>query len=356
MSRQAVGIRVMKGLAGAILASAFLLIASACSPSVTSEASETLSLGETASPSPSIAVDANGYDIAATVDDHVITRAEVYARIKMIRAQNGLADDADYLKYLSDLGISQTDYFSKVLDIMVDETLVEMEADRLDITVSEAAVDARIAQLSSRYPNYASWLETLTACGYTETSYRDAVRSSMISSALENKIVSQIEPSQNQLAEYAAQVAPSLAGRRSSHILFSQNDLSLAQDVLAQLAAGADFAQMASEYSLDGSGISGGDMGWDSVTPLPDEYRVALDQLEPGELSGIVSSRFGYHIILCTERYVPVYREDGSLDLDAIPSSLFEYICEQMRLTTGLQAYQAYMQTLESSANIVIYE
>ena len=130
----------------------------------------------------------------------------------------------------------------------------------------------------------------------------------------------------------------------------------VAIDVLARLQAGADFDQMASQYSLDGSGADGGDMGWDSVNPLPDEYQEALDQLEPGEISGIVSSQFGYHIILCTERYVPTYHEDGSLDLEAIPPSLFDYIREQMRLTSGLLAYQAYMQTLESDADIVIYD
>ena len=356
MSRAVVDIRVAKRLAGIALAGTLLLVASACSTDVTSEASAISDAIDVTTSAAPVYVDSNGYDIAATVNDRVITRAEVYARIKMIRAQNGLANDADYLGYLGDLGISQSDYFSRVLDIMVDETLVEMEAERLGITVSERDVDTRIAQLSSRYPNRSSWLETLTACGYTEASYREAVHSSMISSAVENEIVSQIEPSRNQLAEYAEQVAPALEGRRSSHILFSQNDLALAQDVLAQLQAGADFDQMASQYSLDGSGADGGDMGWDSVNPLPDEYQEALDQLEPGEISGIVSSQFGYHIILCTERYVPTYHEDGSLDLEAIPPSLFDYIREQMRLTSGLLAYQAYMQTLESDADIVIYD
>ena len=75
-----------------------------------------------------------------------------------------------------------------------------------------------------------------------------------------------------------------------------------------------------------------------------------------GDISDLILTDFGYHIILCTERYVPTYHEDGSLDLEAIPPSLFDYIREQMRLTSGLLAYQAYMQTLESDADIVIYD
>lgn len=72
-----------------------------------------------------------------------------------------------------------------------------------------------------------------------------------------------------------------------------------ADAILVQLKAGADFATVARETSEDpGSAVKGGDLGSFAKGTMVPPFEAALDQLQkPGDLSGVVESQFGYHVI-----------------------------------------------------------
>ena len=77
-----------------------------------------------------------------------------------------------------------------------------------------------------------------------------------------------------------------------------------AADILKQLKAGGNFAELATKYSEDpGSKTKGGDLDW--ITPQQDvdpEFKKVLFELKPKETSGLVKSQFGYHIIQVLEK------------------------------------------------------
>jgi len=75
-----------------------------------------------------------------------------------------------------------------------------------------------------------------------------------------------------------------------------------AEEVLKRARAGEDFAKLAQEYSTDGSKDKGGDLGWFGHGDMVPEFEQAAYALKPGEISGIVQSKFGYHIIKLEER------------------------------------------------------
>ncbi|WP_274019289.1 peptidylprolyl isomerase [Vibrio parahaemolyticus] len=91
--------------------------------------------------------------------------------------------------------------------------------------------------------------------------------------------------------------------RRVAHILVEGDDEAKAQAILDELNAGADFAAVAQEKSDDfGSAENGGDLGWiehDVMDPAFEEAAFALKN--PGDMSGLVKSDFGYHIIKLEE-------------------------------------------------------
>ncbi len=81
--------------------------------------------------------------------------------------------------------------------------------------------------------------------------------------------------------------------------------LAQANQILTQLKAGDDFSSLAQQYSADtGSGANGGDLGWypkEQFAGFVPEFAAALDTLEVGQLSELVQTEFGYHIIKITE-------------------------------------------------------
>jgi peptidyl-prolyl cis-trans isomerase SurA len=64
----------------------------------------------------------------------------------------------------------------------------------------------------------------------------------------------------------------------------------------------ATFEDLARQYSQDSFAAKGGDMGWVLAGDVPDEFQKAMDQLKPGEISGVVQSPFGFHLIQVVER------------------------------------------------------
>ena len=85
---------------------------------------------------------------------------------------------------------------------------------------------------------------------------------------------------------------------RASHILVK--DEKKAQEILAQLKGGASFEELAKKNSTDGAAAKGGDLGWfGKGSMIPDFEKVAFG-LKEGETSGIVKTKYGFHIIKLT--------------------------------------------------------
>ena len=95
--------------------------------------------------------------------------------------------------------------------------------------------------------------------------------------------------------------------RRVSHILIQGDDKAKAQKVLDKLKAGADFATLAKEDSEDvGSAQEGGSLGWIERDVMDPEFEKAAFALkQPGEMTDLVKSEFGYHIIKLDELKAP---------------------------------------------------
>lgn len=80
-----------------------------------------------------------------------------------------------------------------------------------------------------------------------------------------------------------------------AHILVEK--LSLAQELKTRISKGESFANLAKQYSIDGSKRRGGDLGFFGRGMMVPEFEKAAFALEKGQVSDIVKTRFGYHII-----------------------------------------------------------
>lgn len=67
--------------------------------------------------------------------------------------------------------------------------------------------------------------------------------------------------------------------------------------VVAALAEGREFADVAREFSMDGSAQQGGDLGWFAAGMMIPDFQAAVEALEPGQVSAPVQTQFGWHVI-----------------------------------------------------------
>lgn len=117
-----------------------------------------------------------------------------------------------------------------------------------------------------------------------------------------------------------------------------------AEEVLAKVNAGEDFATLAKKYSDDtGSAESGGELGtYGRENDLVKEFSDASFNLKSGEVSGLVKTQFGYHIIKCTER------------IDK--QETYEDVKSKIKSTLTNEKYNAYVEKLQKAATIEIKE
>lgn len=82
---------------------------------------------------------------------------------------------------------------------------------------------------------------------------------------------------------------------RCAHILVEK--LSLATEIHDRIAKGESFAKLAEQYSIDGTRKRGGDLGFFGHGMMVREFEQAAFALEVGQVSPVVKTQFGYHII-----------------------------------------------------------
>ena len=296
---------------------------------------------------------ANSGLVAATVNGVEILEDDITNSIESARSTMGYDTDDTWGEYLVTYGYTPESIREQMIESFIEEELIRQAAAENDITIDSSTIDGYVEQIKAYYDSDEAWQSALESVGMTEEQYRENIETSLMSQELQSIVVSSDEPTEEELMEYASSYASYYDGaKRSSHILFDADDTETAQSVLDQINAGEiDFASAAQEYSQDSSASSGGDVGWDALTTFVDEYQDALDQLSEGEVSGLVTSTYGIHIIMCTEEFTAPDELTSSDELpDEIREELIEYVQEQ-NLSTD---FSEWLTAYEEEADIVI--
>ena len=145
---------------------------------------------------------------------------------------------------------------------------------------------------------------------------------------------------------------------RASHILFivergaseedKQKAKEKAEEVLAKVKAGEDFGKLAQKYSEDlSTKPRGGDIGEMKRGQLEPNFEKALFALKPGEVSGVVETYFGYHIIKCTDR-----KESELQPLDKVKDQVRAKIIDQMKRKRSEAVIEKAMADTKAEINL----
>lgn len=108
----------------------------------------------------------------------------------------------------------------------------------------------------------------------------------------------------------------------ASHILVEGEQQ--ANELKSEIEGGADFAELASEQSLDGSAENGGELGWFGMGRMVPAFEAAVTDAEPGEVVGPVETQFGYHLIKLNDK-----RESSAPSLEEMRPQIEDQLRQQ---------------------------
>jgi parvulin-like peptidyl-prolyl isomerase len=208
----------------------------------------------------------------------------------------------------------------QVLDSMIEQVLIKQAATQEGMAVSEEELEAVIQQSIEEGGGQASFEEWLQTSDLTYEDFKEEIRFQLLAQAIFERVTGSVPTTAEQV--------------HARHIVVQTEEE--AQAILAQLQAGGDFVALARERSQDeNTKETGGDLGFfprgQLISPELEEAAFAL---QPGQISEVVRSQFGYHIVQVLER-----ASDRPLPLEVL-NSLKE------------QAFAAWMQEQWDNATV----
>ncbi len=184
----------------------------------------------------------------------------------------------------------------EVLDALILEKMVTMEVESQDVEISDEAIQEEMDVMIESYGGEDAFQEALVYYGFTEESVKKNIRLNL---GIEALMEPYIELTDEEVLEYFIQNKQEFDTSEqvnASHILVDTEEE--ANDIIAQLNDGGDFAELAAEHSKDASNAAqGGALGFFGRGQMVGPFEEAAFSMEPGDISEPVQTDFGFHII-----------------------------------------------------------
>jgi peptidyl-prolyl cis-trans isomerase C len=307
--------------------------------------------GATASTPPAVKpVPAQLPEIVARVNGTPLDRSELERAVRSLEGQAGGPVPA----------AKRDEIYRQLVDQLIALKLLSQECIARKIVISDAEVESRVAEVKKPFPNEQAFNAALAERQMTLDKLKSEIRQQLQAMRL---VDTDIKPS---VAVTDADVTDFYVKNpdkfqepeavRASHIMIRTPDATdeaqkkKAKDeataVLAEIRKGGDFAALAKQHSQDaGSAANGGDLGFVPRGQTSPVFEQAAFSLKPGQMSGVVETPFGYHIIK-----VSAHRDARTVPLQEVKPQVQEFLTQQQMQ----QKTEAYVTKLKAKAKIEV--
>ena len=286
----------------------------------------------------------------AIVNDIPITEADVTLEVKRIQFQaKAMQKPLDPSMMLS--------MREKVIDSLINRELLLQQSKAKGITTNESDIDNSIDQIKRRLEAGQSFESLMVEMGITMETMRTQVgQASAIQKLLEVEVYPQAIVSEKEsriFFENNPQYFKKPEEVKASHILIqvapdASDEEKLAarekiEDIQKKIAAGDDFANLARQYSEGPSSTNGGDLGYFDRKKMVKPFSDAAFELKPGQVSNIVETRFGFHLIKVFDK-----KAKSTYEFEDIKGRLGEILQQQKIQEETVR----YLEVLRRTANV----
>lgn len=246
--------------------------------------------------------------IVAVVNDEVITRRDLDERVKVVLTQLRQQGTPPPPHDVIEKQVLERMIFNRVQLQYAKETGLRIDDATLEKTIGRIAEDSKLTLAQLR--------DALEKDGVNFNQFREDIREEITMARLREREVD------NKITIAESEIDNLLSARQIqdgkteefnlSHILIRvpeqaspeqlQERRARAEQALAQARGGADFRQVAASFSDAPDAVQGGAMGWRELARLPAIFADAMKGLKPGEVSNVLRSPNGFHIVRLNER------------------------------------------------------
>jgi peptidyl-prolyl cis-trans isomerase C len=320
----------------------------AASTPASSSPSQAQAPNQPAAPEPAKPVPVQLPDVVAKVNDENVKKADFERLLRTVELNNGPVPQD-----------RRNEILRRVLDDLISYTLLKQEAKARNVTVTDAEVDEQMKTIRQKAPNEAAFKKALAESGITVDRLRADTRAQMTIAKLMNDEVAGLQPTSDAEVREFYDKNPdrfkSPEAARASHILVRVDDK--ADDatkkaarakidaILQRAKNGEDFATLARENSDDGSAKQGGDLNYFPRGQMVPPFDKAVFALKPGEISEVVTTQFGYHVIKLTD-----LKAAGTVPLEQVSDRVKQFLTAQKKQ----QQAEAFLAQLKQKSKIEV--
>lgn len=230
----------------------------------------------------------------------------------------------------------------QTLETMINEELVKQESDKANIQVTDADLEKEMEQIKKSFGSDEEFAQALATYNMTLDSLKKDMH---VQVQLRKLLEPQVKVTDEEIKTYYDSNLDSLKTPeqvRASHILVATKEE--ADAVLASLQGGADFAALAKEKSTDtASKEAGGDLDFFPKGLMEEPFETAAFALKTGELSSVVETSHGFHVIKATD-----HKDAATPTLDEKKEEIRQTLSEQQISTLS----QSWLQEKRAAASV----
>jgi peptidyl-prolyl cis-trans isomerase C len=265
----------------------------------------------------------------ARVNGKEITRAELNQAKKIVLANKPSMQIPPLM---------QKEFETQTLNQLISSELLYQASQKLDIKDLDKQAEDKLAEIKKRFTDPKVYAAELEKIGIDEKGLFESNRHDLAIAYLVNTMIApDIKVSEEEIKKFYDQNPDKFRQEelvRASHILIGVGDKAGVEEKKAarekaeklhkELVNGADFAKLAREHSTCPSGKQGGDLGYFGKGRMVPQFEQAAFALQPGGLSEVVETPFGYHIIKLVDR-----KKAESIPLSAARVKIENYLRAQ---------------------------
>ena len=284
-------------------------------------------------------------NLAARVNGEGITAKQLEASIAKLQLNNPQI-------FEKNSGISAAQIRDALLTELINEQLILQDAKSKGVTPSDQQVNQQVEAIKKQYGSQKQFDDVLRKQGYTIESLKTQLKYQLAAQGIAKKLVPDSAVSAKDAQDYFnanKQNYVVQAGKQVSQIKFALSDQAKADEVLAQIKSGGDFAQLAKANSVDTvTAASGGDLGWTPRNPPLDKtLQEAVNGMKKGDVSDVIKSSTGLFILKVTDE-----REASEQPFSNVESTIKMTLLNSKRN----EASRSLLTDLKKKAKIVIYD